>query len=65
MIEPKPTISIYKHGDLKVMLVTNGHTTDEVLEAFDNVLSGSGFSPPGELIFDEDDEVDSCQEHNN
>ena len=39
----KPTIAIYKHDGLKVMLVTNEHTVEEVLEAFENVLRGSGF----------------------
>ncbi len=45
----KSTISIYKHDNLKVMLVTNEHTLSDCLRAFENVLKGSGFCFDGEL----------------
>ena len=47
------TINIFKANGLKVMLVTNGHTIDEVLEAFENVLRGSGFHFTGTLTIEE------------
>ncbi len=50
----KDIISIYKHDGLKVMLVTNGHTIDDVLHAFTCVLKGSGFYPKGEVVIEED-----------
>ena len=50
----KPTISIYKHGELKVMLVTEENTVDEILEAFENVLRGSGFHLKGHITIEED-----------
>jgi len=43
------TVSIYKHDGLKVMLVTDQHTIDEVLDAFTNVLRGSGYYFDGEV----------------
>lgn len=42
-------VSIYKYDGLKVMLVTSEHTLEEVLEAFENVLRGSGFYFDGHL----------------
>jgi|ETNvirnome_2_300_1030623.scaffolds.fasta_scaffold00786_12 hypothetical protein len=42
-------IAIYKYGGLKVMLVTNENTIDEVLQAFEYVLKGSGFYINGHL----------------
>ena len=44
-------IAIYKCGDLKVMLVVNEHTLDEVLDAFTNVLRGNGYYFEGNLEF--------------
>ena len=47
-------ISIYKADGLKVMLVTNGHSINDVLEAFENVLRGSGYFFKGNLVIDEE-----------
>ena len=52
----KPTISIYKYDGLKVMLVTEHHAIPEILEAFEYVLRGSGFSPKGSLDFIDEEE---------
>jgi len=41
--------SIYKNKRLKVMLVTDGHTVDDCLEAFENVLRGQGFHLKGHI----------------
>ncbi len=51
----EPITTIYKHDGLKVMLVTNGHTLDQVLEAFDNAVKGSGYYPKGELDYREEE----------
>lgn len=48
------TVSVYKVGDLKVMLVTNGHGLDDVLDALDNVVRGSGYYPAGTLQYVEE-----------
>ena len=48
------TVAIYKHNGLKVMLVTIDHDLSEILEAFENVLKGAGFSFKGTLDFVED-----------
>ena len=50
----KPAIAIYKYNDLKIMLVTDGHTIEQCLEAFENVLRGSGYVFDGHIdIIDE------------
>lgn len=54
-MDNRPQISVYKYGDLKVMLVSNGHTISQVLEAFENVLRGSGFHFRGQLDFCEEE----------
>ena len=54
-MENDNVVSIYKYGDLKVMLVTNQHTLDEVLDAVDNAIRGGGYFPAGTLQYVEED----------
>jgi len=49
------TIAIYKYNGLKVMLVTDEHTIEDVLHAFENVLKGSGFYFDGDLTIAEEE----------
>lgn len=58
-MKKEESISIYKKGFLKVMLVTDQHNLDEVLTAFEYVLRGQGYGFDGYLDFvDKEKEVD-------
>lgn len=49
-----PQVSEYSYEGLHVKLETSGHTIDEVLEAFENVLRGQGYCFKGNIqIIDE------------
>jgi len=41
--------STYEHNGLKVILITEDNTLEEVIDAFENVLRGSGYFYEGHL----------------
>lgn len=47
----EPQYSEYQFGSLKVTLTTQGHTLSDILEAFEYVLKGQGYSWKGGLDF--------------
>jgi hypothetical protein len=49
------SIGIHKHGGLKVMVVAQEHTIDEVIQAFECALRGASFVFNGHLELVEDD----------
>jgi hypothetical protein len=49
------TVCIVKQGGCKVMIVTEGHTWEHVLDVVDNAIRGCGYFPSGRLTYVEEE----------
>jgi hypothetical protein len=50
------TRSVYQYDGLKVVLETNGQTIEDVLNAFEFVLKGSGFCFNGNITIEDSEQ---------